>query len=42
MDGKHYCEICKQRQEATPEALRAWDDLVHYDCLCNKCYWGLI
>jgi len=33
------CDVCKVEQEETPEALNAWDDLVHYDCLCVDCYW---
>lgn len=33
------CDICEVDQEETPEALNAWNDLVHYDCLCVKCYW---
>jgi len=33
------CDVCKVEQEETPEALNAWDDLVHYDCLCVECYW---
>jgi len=33
------CEVCNKPVEATLEALNAWDDLVHYDCLCTACYW---
>ena len=34
------CNICKEEQEETPEALNAWETLVHYDCLCTDCYWN--
>ena len=34
------CDVCKKPIEATPEAINAWDDLVHYDCLCVDCYWS--
>jgi len=35
------CHVCDEPQFALPEAVRAWDDLIAYECLCKDCYWRL-
>jgi len=35
------CDVCDEPQFALPEAVRAWDDLIAFECLCQRCYWRL-
>jgi len=35
------CDVCDEPQFALPEAVRAWDDEIAFECLCQGCYWRL-
>jgi len=40
MEIRH-CVVCNEPQIASPEAVRAWDDTIRVECLCQSCYWRL-
>lgn len=35
------CDVCNEPQFALPEAVRAWDNEIAFECLCHSCYWRL-
>jgi len=35
------CDVCNEPQFALPEAVRAWDDQIAFECICQRCYWRL-
>jgi len=35
------CHVCDEPQFALPEVVRAWDEEVAFECLCQSCLWRL-